>query len=260
MMEIFLKSLIFIFGLAVGSFLNCLIYRSVTNQSIWPGRSFCPHCHHQLVWRDLIPVFSFLFLKGRCQYCGQKISWQYPLVEIATGGMFLLIFNSQLPIANCQSLLTISYWLLIISLLIVIFVCDLRYYLIPDKIIYPAIGLTFLYQLIVNYQFFVSLIFSALAAAGFFGLLFLLSRGRWLGWADVKLVFLIGLLLGWPKILIGLFLAFFLGALVGSGLMITGRKNLKSELPFAPFLITGLVLTLFWGDYFLAWYQNFFML
>ncbi|MGB9743400.1 MAG: prepilin peptidase [Minisyncoccales bacterium] len=258
---------VFLFGMVGGSFLNCLIYRSATQQSVWRGRSFCPHCHHLLKWRDLIPVFSFLSLKGRCRYCGQRISWQYPLVEIFTGLIFLLIFNWQFSSSDLFSFegwLKLLYFWLMAGLLIVIFVADLRYYLIPDQIIYPAVVLGLFYPLVANWGWekadFLLFILSASAAAGFFALLYLFSRGRWLGLADIKLVFLIGLLLGWPKILIGLFLAFFLGALVGSGLIVAGRKKLKSEIPFAPFLIIGLILALIWGEALLAWYQSFFML
>ena len=130
---------IFLFGLTIGSFLNCVIYRLEKSESFLKGRSYCPNCKHILGWQDLIPVFSFLILKGKCRYCQQKISWQYPLVELFTGLIFLFVFY----------ILHSTFYILISCFLIVIFVYDLKYSLIPDKIIYPAIILS----LIFNFQF-----------------------------------------------------------------------------------------------------------
>lgn len=170
--------IIFIFGLAVGSFLNAVIFRLEEEESvIWSDaregvkgaknnsftavipkihftRSHCPHCRRTLKWHDLIPVFSFLFLRGKCRYCGKKISWQYPVVEIATGLIFLLIFwkiwTPKLVLEGIglypEQVLASIYWLYIASVLIIIFVYDLRHYLIPDKILFPAIAITFLWR------------------------------------------------------------------------------------------------------------------
>ncbi len=265
MFDIFLFSSVFFFGLIVGSFLNCVIYRLETGENFLKGRSFCPHCKHVLSWRDLIPVFSFIFLGGKCGYCHQKISLQYPLVEIATGMIFLLIFRlfflhtAILPV-NCLSL--IYYWV-ISAFLIVIFVYDLKHYIIPDKIIYPAIIIAgiFNFQYLITKQ---SLIFnySILAAVGataFFLFIVLVSRGRWMGVGDIKLAFLMGLVLGWPNILVALLLAFYIGAIAGLALIVYGRKKLKSEIPFAPFLVTGTFLALLWGDELINWYQGIFL-
>ena len=142
---------IFLFGLALGSFLNCVIYRLERGESFLEGRSYCPHCQHILNWSDLIPLFSFLILKGKCRYCQKKISLQYPLVELATGILFVLTaYNLQLTIYNLQDLFVVSYLLLVVNCLLVIFVYDLKHYIIPDKIIYPAIAVAFLYQIISN--------------------------------------------------------------------------------------------------------------
>jgi len=244
---------VFLFGLAVGSFLNCLIYRLKTGESFLKGRSYCPHCKQVLNWPDLIPVLSFLILKGKCRYCSQKISLQYPLVELATGILFVLIINYQLSIIN----------LLFACFLIIIFVYDLKHYIIPDKVIYPAIGLALLYQLfrildlgfvsnfefrISNFQILINPLLSALLASTFFFLIVLISKGKWLGVGDIKLAFFMGLFLGWPNILVALFLAFFIGAIIGIGLIISGKKTLKSEVPFGPFLVTGTLIALFWGQ------------
>jgi prepilin signal peptidase PulO-like enzyme (type II secretory pathway) len=256
----------FIFGTCIGSFLNCLIYRLNNKQSFLRGRSFCPHCKHKLSFFDLIPILSFVFLKGKCRYCGKKISGQYPLVEIATGGLFLLILNlqfggSQFSIFNLLTSIRFFYLLIVSSLLVVVFVYDLKHYIIPDKVIYPAIGITFFYQLIYNFQAigssFWSFLLSAFGAAGFFFLMWLVSKGEWMGFGDVKLGFFMGFFLGWPNILVALFSAFFIGAIIGIGLIVLGKKTLKSQVPFAPFLIIGTFIALFGGQNLINWYINF---
>jgi leader peptidase (prepilin peptidase)/N-methyltransferase len=244
-----MEILIFLLGLVIGSFLNSIIYRLSTGESFLFKRSFCPHCKHQLSWQDLIPIFSFLILRGKCRYCSQKISLQYPLVELATGLLFVsfFIFHS-------------SFFIYIIAcFLIIIFVYDLKHYLIPDKIIYPAIAITFLYQLfrIPDFKLLVSPLLSALLASLFFLAIVLVSRGKWMGVGDIKLAFFIGLFLGWPNILVALFLAFFIGAIIGVGLIVSGKKNLKSEVPLGPFLVTGTFMAMLWGQDIINRYLNF---
>jgi prepilin signal peptidase PulO-like enzyme (type II secretory pathway) len=279
-MDLFFYIFIFLLGTASGSFLNCIIYRLEIGQSFLFGRSFCPHCQHQLGWQDLIPILSFIILKGKCRYCQKKISYQYPLVELATGLLFLLIFNlpavhtQQFSIFNFQNLLTICYLLFISGFLIIIFVYDLKHYIIPDKVIYPAIGITFLYRLfevlefrnwdlignwesgIWNLEPLLNSLMAAFLAAIFFLAIFLVSRGQWMGLGDVKLAFFMGLLLGWPNILIALFSAFLIGAIIGIGLIILNKKTLKSEVPFGPFLAIGTFIALFWGQKIINWYLN----
>lgn len=294
--------LIFIFGAAVGSFLNVVIDRCQTGESIIRGRSYCPKCRAILRWYDLIPLFSFLILRGRCRYCQRKISWQYPLVEIATGILFLLAFFFLFPepvegsgllafdfaalrSGNIFLVINFLYLFFILSCLIVIFVSDLKHYIIPDKIIYWAGGVTLIYQVVRAFDFGLTsfglrsgnkiapLLFFELAPTpnlvwglveGFRGLLpYLLSasgafifffsivaitKGKGMGLGDVKLTFLMGLVLGWPDILLALFLAFLSGALVGLSLIAVGSKTLKSQIPFGPFLSAGTIFTLLFGS------------
>jgi len=269
-----LSVVVFILGLTVGSFLNCVIYRLKTGQNFLKGHSSCPHCLHQLKWYDLIPVLSFILLKGKCRYCKKPISWQYPLVELITGLLFLQIFNFQFSWTLSGGLsvellfnefsifnfLNLIYYWFIVSLLIVIFVYDLKWYVIPDKIVYPAIiiALIFNFQFSIFNQFsiFKFSILSALGTSIFFLAIFLISRGKWLGFGDVKLAFFMGLFLGFPDILVALFLAFLIGAMIGLGLIIFKKKGLKSEIPFGPFLITGTLIALFWGNQIINWYLN----
>jgi len=252
---------IFLLGLCVGSFLNCVIYRLETKKTL-KGRSFCPHCKKQLETRDLIPVFSFLALKGKCRNCKKNISWQYPIVELATGIVFLLtflVFNS-LTILNLINLVFLFY---IFSAMIVIFVYDLKHFLIPDKVLIPAIIITFVYIVCSSASQDFGIILNHLLASfigfSFFFTIFAISKGQWMGFGDVKFAILMGLLLGLPNTLLALFLAFFFGAIIGVILMIFGKKGIKSEIQFGPFLIFGSFLAALWGTKIINWYLNLFI-
>ena len=243
------NAIVFIFGLFIGSFLNCVVCRIESKKSFLKGRSFCPHCKHTLSWLDLIPIFSYLFLRGKCRYCGKRISIQYPLVELATGFLFFWIWN-------LFGILDFEFWILISCFLIIIFVYDLKHFIIPDSVLFPAIIIALGYIFIFNYELITNHIFSALAASGFFGAIVLVSRGKWMGMGDVKLAILIGLLLGYPKVLVSLFFAFLIGAIIGVGLIFLKKKTLKSEVPFGPFLILGIYIALFFGDAIIKWYLS----
>ncbi|PIR90601.1 prepilin peptidase [bacterium (Candidatus Gribaldobacteria) CG10_big_fil_rev_8_21_14_0_10_37_21] len=253
MFSLFFQAFIFIFGLIVGSFLNCLIYRLEIGKgkSILKGKSFCPDCQHTLAWFDLIPLLSFFLLKGKCRYCHKPISWQYPLVEVLTAFVFLLIAFKY------KNSFDFFSFVILWSLLIIIFVYDLKHYIIPDKVVFVAIAIA----LIFNFQFsifnqfsiskfsnFQNCLLAGIGAAGFFFLIWFFSKGHAMGFGDVKLAFLLGLLLGWPNILVGLMLAFFSGSLVGLGLIVAGKKKMSSQVPFGPFLIAGAFVALFWGQ------------
>ncbi|MCX6760429.1 MAG: prepilin peptidase [Candidatus Nealsonbacteria bacterium] len=252
---------VFIFGLIVGSFLNCVIYRLEVGKSFLKGRSFCPDCKHDLSWLDLIPVFSYIFLSGKCRYCDKKISIQYPLVEISTGLVFLLIFQSLLSTASSYFLFSVLYFLTAASLLIIIFVFDLKHFIIPDRVLFPLTGIALIYSLISNLQSLnglINIFVSAFSAGAFFLAIYLVSRGKWLGFGDVKLAFFMGLLLGFPDIIVALYSAFTIGAIIGVGLILAKRKNMKSEIPFGPFLIIGTMIAFFWGNQIINWYFNLF--
>ncbi|TSC95044.1 MAG: leader peptidase (prepilin peptidase) / N-methyltransferase [Parcubacteria group bacterium Licking1014_1] len=290
---------IFLFGLCIGSFLNCVIYRTELQENMpkgspqrkvlssLRGRSFCPKCKEQLRWQDLIPIFSFLFLRGKCRYCHKKVSIQYPLIELITGLLFLLIFDHSTERfalvlgQNTQGLehfgflaLSLGFLFYIVSSFIIIFVYDLKHYIIPDKVLFPAIIITFLYRLfenlkinslignwklkIENFATISNFLLAALIAAGFFFAIFLISNGKWIGFGDVKLAILMGFFLGLPNVLAALFLAFFFGAIISIMLMVFGKKGLKSEIPFGPFLIAGTFIATLWGKEIIQWYFNLF--
>lgn len=233
----------FVFGLCVGSFINCLVWRLNHNLSpIW-GRSICPRCKHKLVWYDNIPLLSFVLLRGKCRWCHSPISWQYPIVELTTGLLTVLVFQ----LSNYE-LRIMSYYLLITYSLIAIFVSDLLYQTIPDEIVYPAVGITIFCSLLTSHYSLFTIFIAALGAAGFFYLLCLLTRGRGMGLGDVKLAGLMGLILGWPKIIVAFYLAFLTGAVVSVILILLRKKKFGQYIPFGPFLTTATFIAIFWGE------------
>ncbi len=251
--------LIFILGTIIGSFLNVVIFRLKTNETILKNRSHCNYCQKKLNWYELIPLISFIIQLGKCRKCKKKISWQYPLVELSTGLIFLLIFiffgqNWQFPYT------VYTYFLFLIScFLIIIFVYDLKHYLVADKIIYPAIIFAFLFNIFVwfitnNFYIFISSIIAGFSVGGFFLILVLISKEKWMGKGDILIGVLMGLILGTPMIIVGLVLAFLIGAIVSLILVAFKKKNMKSEIPFGPFLILGTAISIFWGNVLLNWY------
>lgn len=261
MIELFF---IFIFGLIIGSFLNCVAWRLYKEESFIAGKSYCPHCRHSLSVWDLFPVLSYIFLGGKCRYCRKSISIQYPLVELATGFFFVFIYLHFGPISALFSFnfFQVLFWWIMFSFLILIFVFDFKYYMIPDEVIYPAIIIS-IFWLLYSFSFgalgkidLVYTVVSALVAALFFFLIWLFSRGLAMGFGDVKLALLIGLLLGFPAVMPGLFLGFLFGAIIGSVMVLSKKKGFKSEIPFGPFLILGLAVSLFYGDKIINWYLS----
>jgi leader peptidase (prepilin peptidase)/N-methyltransferase len=250
----------FIFGLIIGSFLNVVIYRFNTGKTLG-GRSSCMSCQNKIYWYDLVPLFSFLVLKGRCRSCRGKISIQYPVVEFITGLIFVGLFLKYKYVFFTSSLLfsvDYAYYITIFCLLLVIAVYDLKHKIIPDTLsivfsILAFVGMFFFSALGGsafggNYIFhphipsileFLSGVFIALPFAFFW----LVSRGAWMGFGDVKLALGLGFLLGLGKGLSAIVFAFWSGAIVGIFLLFFSRSyKMKSEIPFAPFLVLGAFL------------------
>jgi len=256
------KMWMFLLGLAVGAFLNVLIDRLPKEKDVLRGRSYCDHCHHQLVWYDLIPLLSFVFLRGRCRYCQKRISFYNPLVELVTGGMFVWISNRAMEQLSNGVIISLFHYF-IISSLIVIFFTDLKYGIIPDKIVFPAIiiaGISNFRAAGIAFgdarQFSIfRFLLPGLGAAGFFGLLVILTKGKGMGLGDVKLAFLMGLVLGFPKIIVALYLAFLTGALVSAILILSKKKKFGQTIPFGPFLVAGTLAAVFWGEQMMGWWM-----
>ena len=249
---------IFIFGLIIGSFLNCLIWRLHKKESLM-GRSYCPKCRKKIAWYDNIPVLSFMALGGRCRHCREKISWQYPLVELITGILFLMVFyfNYQLPITNYQLLINILRDWFIIAVMIVIFIYDLHWYLILDIVTLPACFIIFILNLILGFGLW-NLLISGIIGGSFFLIQFVISKGKWIGGGDIRLGLLMGLALGWPGVLTAIIISYFIGSIVGLGLIMAGKKKWGSEVPLGIFLTVGTIITLFWQTQILNWYFNIF--
>ena len=257
---------IFIFGLIVGSFLNCVIWRIGKKQSFLKGRSYCPACKHTLYWNDLVPLLSFVFLKGKCRYCQKKISFQYPLVELAVGLIFLFIYNyfqvSLFTIGLGFNFYQALFYFAIASIFTLIFIYDLKHYLIPDEFTLSGL-IVIVVWLLFNYFWGIfsanDLLWyfcSALGACAFFFCLWFFSQGRAMGFGDVKLAFILGLLLGWPNIIPGLFVSFLFGAIIGLILVAGKKRKLKSAVPFGPFLVIGCFLAIFYGSSLINWYLS----
>ncbi len=246
----------FFFGACIGSFLNVVIWRLPQGLSL-NGRSFCPNCKHGLVWYDLIPLLSIIWRKFKCGYCAKPISSRYFSIEAITGFLFALAYY----LVGTENALAISqllfYWF-VISIIVVVFVIDLEHYLILDKIILPASALLLLYHFVTdvllgNLQLslgsnLISGLLASLVASGFFYVIWLISKGKWIGFGDVKYAIFMGLAVGFPNVLVALFSAFMIGSIVGVFLIIFGGKELSSKLPFGTFLSIGLLLALFWGQ------------
>lgn len=223
-------------SLTVGSFLNVLIWR-LNEEGVpkwWEGRSLCPRCRKEISWKDNIPLVSFVWLKGKCRWCHKRISWQYPIVELVTAVTFLIIGwqPSMLLIASC---------------FIVIFFSDWVYGLIPDEMVAAAIFLSLLGYLSHLGDLGMAAA-TGLVSALFFFLIVLVTRFRGMGLGDVKLAFLMGIFLGYPRALVAFWAAFILGGLAAVMLLVLRRKKFSETIAFGPYLVLGTVLSALWTN------------
>lgn len=240
-------ALILALGLAVGSFISCLVWRLHSGRSVWERHSVCPFCLHLLGFKDLWPIGSYLLGRGRCRYCREKISWQYPATEAATAILFLLAywrFGLGWPLAvNC----------LFLGVLLLIFIYDLKYYQILDKVVLPAIALGLAFNLWLGAELW-RLLLGGLIGGGWFLVQWLISRGRAVGDGDIRLGLLLGVMLGWPAVILALFLAYISGAVASLVLLLAGKKSLQSPMPLGVFLAGGGAVCLFFGQEIINWY------
>lgn len=281
-MVLMIIAILLVVGLCLGSFVNALVWRlhEQTEQqdkkspdkkylkqlSVVRGASMCPHCHHRLAARDLVPVLSWLALQGKCRYCGKPISAQYPLVELATAVLFAASYIWwPLAFTHGQTAVFVL-WLALLTGLIALAVYDLRWFLLPDRLVYPlaavaivqaAIGIgnaaepahALLYELL-----------AVLIGGGIFYLLFQVSKGKWIGGGDVKLGALLGIIVGSPaRAVLFIFLGSVLGTLCSLPLIASGRLKRSSLIPFGPFLIAGAIVTVLFGGDILHWYRQTFI-
>jgi len=249
--EIIYYILIFIIGLSIGSFLNVVIFRIDNIKSILSDRSHCPSCKKTLTWKDLIPFVSFMLLRGRCRYCNESISWQYPTVELSTAILFVILF----------SLFGLSwgliFYLILFSILLVIFVYDLKKELIIEELVWAALILVLAGAWYFGGFGVADMLLGGLICGGIPAILVFVSKEKWMGAGDIKLGFVLGALVGYPQAIFLLFTSFILGSIAGIILMSIKKKGIKDSVPFAPFLIMAGLVTLIWGEYFIGWYLGY---
>lgn len=256
-------TIFFISGLIIGSFLNVLVYRLHMAEEFFLGRSKCPHCEKKIRWFDNIPVLSFILLYSRCRDCKEKISWQYPLVEIFTGLFFIAIGWKFFDPNSLEAWITVLYYLLISSALIVILVYDWLYMEIPTTILWTGVAMAIFFNLVLDWNMALvtrthSGVLAAFVSFVFFFLLSAISKEKWMGMGDAYLVIMLGLFLGWPEILLALFISFFIGSIYGLTVIIIGKKKLKSQIPLAPFLVLGTFVSVFFYSPIIKWYLSLF--
>ena len=250
--------LMFLLGLAVGSFLNVVIYRLRHGRSPIKGRSICDQCKRQLGWRDNIPLLSWLWLRGRCRYCKAKIPADYPIIELLSGLEFVWVywllkvnFSFFGQVEGFYSLALLVYWLILFSGSLVIAIYDLKYMIIPDEVWWLLVVVAGV-RLFFSHQW--QVLPAAVASGLFLYSLYWLTRRKGMGFGDVKLGVLMGLVLGWPLIIVAYFFAFLTGAGVGVILILTGKKKFKQKIAFGPFLILGMLVAKLWGWSIWQWY------
>ena len=287
----FIYVLLFLFGTVIGSFLNVVVYRLGTGERMGNARSRCFSCGATLGFFELIPIASFLFQKGKCRHCGSRISWQYPIVEFITGLVFLLTWlrflQHESGIMNYEVWdgIALLFLLVIFSLLIALSVYDFRHKIIPNQLVYPFVLLALFgiliienWNLIGNWKLpplaslafggeiensaptgvIISHLFAGFAAFVFFGGLWFVSRGRWMGFGDAKLALGMGFLLGPLLTTLAGMLAFWIGAIVSVPIVFLRGGGMKTQIPFGPFLACATFITWLCGNTMLAWYFSLF--
>lgn len=261
-----LTFLAFLFGLIIGSFLNVVILRLPNGQKL-SGRSVCPKCRYTLTVWDLVPVFSFIGLRGKCRNCRAKISFRYVVIELLTALGFAWAMWFASPVTG-QAWLLFSLLALVVAVGIVTFVIDLEHYLILDTVTGFGVMVAIILQVISDiashggvFQWpshTLTALLGMVVGVVPFWLLWFISRGKWLGFGDVKYAAFLGATLGYPLVVLGELFAFWAGAVFAIPLLLLGKRRLGSRVPFGTFLVVGQVLALVWGERLLRWYTQLF--
>jgi leader peptidase (prepilin peptidase)/N-methyltransferase len=253
MEELYFQVVIFLFGLLIGSFLNVVIYRLPEGQSIATPPSHCPKCNTQLKPKDLVPVFSWLALGGKCRYCKTKVPVRYALVELLTGCFFLFTYWK---FGLQWSLLV---WLVFVSVMIAVTFIDLDHQIIPDELNIFLLIVFIVANLFLTFVPWKDGVFGALAGSVPLFLIVLLTGGAGMGMGDVKLMFVVGLYLGLWNTVLALFLSFIFGGFFGVLLLVTKIKGRKDAIPFGPWLVLGTLTAIYFGQDLITWYLNSFI-
>jgi len=270
--------LLVVLGLILGSFVNALTWRfheqaelagkkgakaqeQRRKLSMLHGRSMCSNCGHELAVIDLIPLFSWLWLRGRCRYCRAKIQ-DSPLTEVAPAVLFVASYLWWPLSFHGVNLFQFIVWLVFMVAFVALAAYDFRWFLLPDRIVYPLIGLAATEVIIVavahrSISMGVNAAVAGLIISGIFYLLFQFSKGTWIGGGDVKLAAVLGLLAGTPlKALLVLFLSSVIGTLVSIPLLLKGKQGLKAHIPYGPFLLTATIVVVLFGSSLIDWYDR----
>jgi len=250
-MEIYWLVLFFVFGCILGSFFNVVGLRIPKNIPFTNDRSYCPICNKQLQWYELIPIASYLIQRGHCRNCQSRISPIYPIIELATGLLFALTywkigFTFELIVA-----------LLLIGLLIIVFVTDITYMIIPNKILLFFLPLFVLMRMFTPLNPWYDSFIGAVVGFGLLASIIILTKGG-MGAGDMKLFAVLGIVLGWKGILVTLFLASFLGAIFGLFLIRINKANRKHPIPFGPYIVVAALISYFYGEQIITFYLSWF--
>ncbi|SHI92278.1 prepilin peptidase [Lutispora thermophila] len=238
--------IIFILGTIIGSFLNVCIYRIPKKESIAFPSSYCTLCNTSLKWYDLIPILSYLLLKGKCRYCRGYITPQYPIIELLNGIIYtILLFHYGMS-------LDFIYFSIIISILLIISSIDYYHQIIPDTLLLLLIAITVLYRIAIYYTYDISIslpdsIISSLLSGLLFTIISLISN-EGMGGGDIKLIAILSFILGFRKAILNILLSFIIGAVISLLLLICGRKGRKDTIPFAPFINISFFISSLWGE------------
>ncbi len=237
-----------IYGLFFGSFLNVVDWRFGRWREIALKRSACPHCHREIRWYDLVPVASFILLRGRCRNCQQPISWQYPLIELTTAIVTGVVWYGAAP----EGLIAITQTVMLIGFCYVLILAslkDMRHMEVPDMLFVAALLLSVLYRIFGGFREsgLLDAVYGVLSTTAVFLALVIISKERWMGWGDVFLAVPIGIVLGFPKGLVWLYLSFIVGAAIGLVLIWSGKKTRKDPVPFVPILAICFLLAYLCG-------------
>lgn len=255
--------LLIVLGLVLGSFVNAFVWRLREHKDWIRGRSECTHCHHELGPLDLVPVFSWLWLRGRCRYCRARIE-DNPLVEVVLPLLFVVSYVFWPLELQGRGLFEFVFWLMFLVGFMILAVYDLRWFLLPNKVVFPLVGLAAVQVLAValygaDLRYLLFALSGAIVIAGIFYALFQLSSGTWIGGGDVKLGIVLGLLAGgFVESFLLLFVASIAGMLVAFPLLLKGKAHRKTHLPFGPFLIVGLIVVRLFGGDIIDWYTSLF--
>jgi prepilin signal peptidase PulO-like enzyme (type II secretory pathway) len=256
-------------GMTFGSFADAVTWRIRTKKNFVSDRSECEHCHHKLgVW-DLLPVVSWLMLGGKCRYCKHSIGILSPLVEVAMGAVFLVSYAAwPFGFETWQAIVLFGFWLVYMVMLAILVVYDLRWMLLPDAIVIPLIALSFADAAVrvslmpdASLAAYASHVVLGVAAmAGVYWALYVFSKGKWVGYGDVKLAIFMGAVLGWQKTLLVLILANVIGLVIVLPGLLSRKLTPKSHVPFGPFMIAAFVIAGLFGDTLIDWYIHAFVL